>query len=486
MNHLEKNQLCNFSLLYVEDEEDIREELKTFLEQRVKVLYLASNGKEGLEMFHTFKPDIVISDINMPDMDGILMSEEIKKNDKKIPIILTTAMSDANYMTKAIKIGIDRYLLKPIRLKNLEEALNEVAHSLMYSVIEEKLKEDERLISTLNGFMDFGPNPVIIYNSFGVKFVNKAFEKISGQTKSELEGSNFALNSLFENRSGYLTSLDELKEDHKENKVSIKSTYGRHIYYLLENAVDGSFGETFIMYTFNDITLNEYHKIKMEHYNFRLEDFIKQINRLRSEKSFSLPEQNETLSAYKEEIQVVEREKRELSAIETRILKKTRAGAVFTAEEYNNEVDEYILQELHELEEIDAEINDALTDYEEQKNIERLYFIAGRLVKYSSVIAQLFEFEDLAFAIKSLSDLLAGVEPEIMTNIKHRKLNIFLANFMMDIATWRRTIFIEKNTHDIHYLDASLFSAILQLELVVNEKEAVVADEDEDDSFELF
>lgn len=482
-----ENYLSSLTVLYVEDEDSIREELKTYLEQRVSVVYLACNGKEGLEYFHKINPDIVVSDINMPKMDGIEMSKHIKKANKKTPIVLTTAMGDINYMAKAISIGIDHYLLKPLRLRTLEETLNQVAHSLMFEKLEEKRKEDKFLIATLSGFLDFSPNPVIIYGSTGVRFVNHAFEKISCQSKSQVQGTFFNLDSLFEKRSDYLGSVEEISEDEKLNKVSIKSTHGRHIFYLLKNEISEGFDETFVMYTFNDITLNEYHKIKIQHYNLRLEDFIKHINRLRAEKSFAQSVPAEIEEVNKEEIEAVIREKRELNEIETRVLKKSRMGVIFSAAEYNNEVDEYILQELQELEEIDTEINEALIDYEEQKSIDQLYFIAGRLIKYSSTIAQLFEFEDLAFSIKSLADLLSEVESEKLTDVKHRKINIFLTNFMMDIVAWRRTIFIEKNTHDIHYLDASLFSAILQLELVINEKEAITTStEDDDEGFELF
>jgi len=71
--------LENMRVLYVEDNEDIREELAETLEFDVKELFIAENGEEGLEKFKKYKPDIVITDIKMPKMDGLKMSVEIKK-----------------------------------------------------------------------------------------------------------------------------------------------------------------------------------------------------------------------------------------------------------------------------------------------------------------------------------------------------------------------------------------------------------------------
>ncbi|MDA8432030.1 MAG: response regulator, partial [Nitrospiraceae bacterium] len=83
------------SVLYVEDEPLTRQVVARMLGRRIAELYEASNGQEGLALFKERRPDIVISDIMMPLMDGIEMSREIKSLDKGARIILTTAYSDA-------------------------------------------------------------------------------------------------------------------------------------------------------------------------------------------------------------------------------------------------------------------------------------------------------------------------------------------------------------------------------------------------------
>lgn len=481
----EKNNLTDLSVLYVEDEAQIREEMESFLEVRVKTLYTAQNGEEGWELFQKFKPDIVISDINMPKMNGIEMSEKIKNEDKNVPIILITAFSDVDYMMRAISAGVDRYILKPVNTAKLDETIRFVAENLINMRTTERRKQTEELIDILNAFLEFSPNPIIIYENSKVKFANNNFLKISKKEKESLLESSFNLEDLFEKREGSISSLAELKLNYKENKVSIKGEYGRHIFYLLQNNVETEAGNIFQMYTFNDITLIEYHKIKINNYNFRLEDFINRINVTRTqhgEKSLL----QEPTNFIKEEAEAVVREKRELSKVEENVLKKSRSGRAFSAAEYAQEIDEYVLEDIGELSQIESEIAGHLNMYEMDKDIESLFDIAGALVKYSSVVAQLFEFEDLSFAIKSLADLLAGIDVAKMDETKHRKTEIFLSALMSDILNWRMTIFVDCSANDIHYLDASLFSTILQLELVLNDKQAVAAQSEEDDDFELF
>jgi PAS domain S-box-containing protein len=104
------------SILYVEDEQDAREILASVLAMRFPAIRLlvAENGGDGLEMFKHNRPDIVITDINMPVMNGIGMSAGIRKLAPETVIIALTAFSDADYLIKAIEIGMNRYLLKPI------------------------------------------------------------------------------------------------------------------------------------------------------------------------------------------------------------------------------------------------------------------------------------------------------------------------------------------------------------------------------------
>lgn len=111
------------SLLYVEDDEDIRSELTDFLEIYFRKLYVAQDGLEGLNLFKEYSPDIIISDIQMPIMDGLTMCEEIRKINQDVPILITTAFNEPSFLIRSIDLGVDKYVTKPININKLEASL---------------------------------------------------------------------------------------------------------------------------------------------------------------------------------------------------------------------------------------------------------------------------------------------------------------------------------------------------------------------------
>lgn len=116
----------NITILYVEDEASIREEMLEILELDFENIHVAKNGQEGLEMFQKLQPDIIISDIQMPIMDGIQMSKEILSIDPDAKIILTTAFNEEGYLEQANNIGIKSYVNKPVDINLLFEKIETV------------------------------------------------------------------------------------------------------------------------------------------------------------------------------------------------------------------------------------------------------------------------------------------------------------------------------------------------------------------------
>ncbi len=114
----------DFSILYVEDEKGIRENLTPFLKRFTKKLSVAKNGEEGLELYKIYKPTLVISDIKMPKMNGIEMVSFMRAKNSKQHIIFLTAHNDDKLITDAINMQVDGYILKPINLKLLKEKIN--------------------------------------------------------------------------------------------------------------------------------------------------------------------------------------------------------------------------------------------------------------------------------------------------------------------------------------------------------------------------
>ncbi len=139
-------ELKQMSVLYIEDEEMIRDSFSYMLQKNVKKLYIAVNGEDGLECYKREKVDIVISDIRMPKLDGLEMSKKIKDIDETQHIMLTTAFGDIDYLKKAIEIGIDGYTIKPIDRNQLFKKLNKIAKNI---IAQKKLQEFTSLITTI-------------------------------------------------------------------------------------------------------------------------------------------------------------------------------------------------------------------------------------------------------------------------------------------------------------------------------------------------
>ncbi|MDF1881153.1 response regulator [Sulfurimonas sp. MAG313] len=114
------------SVLYVEDQKDIQVELIDILSLFVDEVQMASNGQEGYDIFQSTRPDLIITDIQMPIMSGIDMITKIRKVDANIPIIVTSAFNETEYLLKAIDLGVEHYLLKPIIVNKLEACLNKI------------------------------------------------------------------------------------------------------------------------------------------------------------------------------------------------------------------------------------------------------------------------------------------------------------------------------------------------------------------------
>lgn len=138
--------LNTMRVLYVEDDEDIRNLMVSRLKRNVGELIVAEDGKQGLTLFEQLQPDLVVSDVQMPGMDGLSMAAAIKAMKPDTPVILTTAFSDTDYLLQAINSGVDGYVIKPIKIDQLLETLAKHAR-VIFNVreVERQNKELQRL-----------------------------------------------------------------------------------------------------------------------------------------------------------------------------------------------------------------------------------------------------------------------------------------------------------------------------------------------------
>jgi YesN/AraC family two-component response regulator len=122
--------LKNLSIMHVEDDTSVRESLMRFLKRRFDTIFTAKDGQEGLEMYKAKRPDIVITDIQMPVMDGIEMAKKILELNPDAVIVITTAFNEKPYIDKASEIGIFEYLKKPVVKEDLTLTLRKCAERI--------------------------------------------------------------------------------------------------------------------------------------------------------------------------------------------------------------------------------------------------------------------------------------------------------------------------------------------------------------------
>ncbi|MGB5794041.1 response regulator transcription factor [Poseidonibacter sp.] len=181
--------LKSLNILYVEDEKNIRNNIEQILKLLCKDVYSASNGKEALSTFKKNNIDIILSDINMPEMSGLELSSEIRENHKYIPIILLTAHTDINFLLKATKLKLIDYLVKPLNLKDLKNAL-------LNAALEYK-EQFEKIIYFKNNIEYHINKKLLFENSIRKDITNKEL---------------LLLEFLYENKSRVVTK-DEIKNE---------------------------------------------------------------------------------------------------------------------------------------------------------------------------------------------------------------------------------------------------------------------------------
>jgi len=135
-------KIRNSSILYIEDDDITRENISNYLKRQCKQLYIAVDGLDGLEKFKEHQPDIIITDIEMPNLNGIDMAKKIRKLSSKTQIIITTAYADQEYLLQAVNLHLIKYIIKPVSLPKLTTALSECENFLDEEIITKKYFND--------------------------------------------------------------------------------------------------------------------------------------------------------------------------------------------------------------------------------------------------------------------------------------------------------------------------------------------------------
>ncbi|KAA0893378.1 response regulator [Oryzomonas rubra] len=176
----------DLTILYVEDETTTREQVKRMLGLRGYRLIVAENGREGVELYQTHTPDIVLTDIMMPLMSGLDMAREIRSRTRDAQIIVMTAFNDIDYLLQAIDIGINQFVLKPVAFQKLYEAIE---RSIGVVTMQRQLRRQNEHIRLLSNALEQSPSMAIITDTTGaIEYVNRKFCEITGFDADEAIG----------------------------------------------------------------------------------------------------------------------------------------------------------------------------------------------------------------------------------------------------------------------------------------------------------
>jgi len=127
-------KIRDVSILLAEDEKELREMLQEYLQLFFSRVYAAASGDEAYDIYKQKKPNIILTDISMPRLDGLEMIGKIRESDKETRIIVMSAHSEQEKLLLAIKLHLESYLIKPIKTDKLKTTLLDIVAQIRASV----------------------------------------------------------------------------------------------------------------------------------------------------------------------------------------------------------------------------------------------------------------------------------------------------------------------------------------------------------------
>lgn len=223
---MDRTEKYRVKILYVEDDLSLRSHMKFILKPFSDSVFIAENGKEGLAAFLERSPDLVITDIMMPDMDGIQMAAEIKRISPETPIILYSSVEKDSYLLTAINLGIEQFIVKDMaRIGELKKSVEVFCSQI--EMKRELANQSDRL-RKFSVALEHSGTMVTIMDTLGnVKFVNDRFLSFTGYKSEDIVGSPIFLIKDEEYCSTFqsLAEKREIKLEYRQKHASGRLMY---------------------------------------------------------------------------------------------------------------------------------------------------------------------------------------------------------------------------------------------------------------------
>ncbi|MDR2905598.1 MAG: EAL domain-containing protein [Helicobacteraceae bacterium] len=189
--------LSKMCILLVEDSHDLIDKISKSLKSHIDELYIATNGRDAMAIFDQMRPDIVISNVKMPIMDGISLAEHVKDTNPDTPVILLDTHSDNSYVTRAVSIKVDHYLFKPLELDVLIDRLNDCVEQIKAAIERNRailaISQDAFLLGEYKKTLDLAGIISISDKNSLIKDANGAFLSTFGYERNEVIGQGYEL-----------------------------------------------------------------------------------------------------------------------------------------------------------------------------------------------------------------------------------------------------------------------------------------------------
>lgn len=190
MENTPENLLTGLSVLYVDDEPEIVISMEHNLKRNLGRVVTAKDGIDALEKLKDGEVDAVITDIRMPDMDGLELARRIRETYGDLPVIILSAHNDEEYLLSAIELGVRKYLFKPVNMTLLKTALLDVAQ---ICALKKQIADQQRLLNEYRDALDRSALVSQADKEGHIFYANDNFLRTSGYSKEELFQKGYAL-----------------------------------------------------------------------------------------------------------------------------------------------------------------------------------------------------------------------------------------------------------------------------------------------------
>lgn len=468
----------HFSVLLITD---MPETILPDLELAFQKIYISNNDKEALNIFLDNHIDLVFLDIDTVDVHWLDIVLKFREHLYDIPISIIISAEDKNQLTTVISMGFNQCLLKPIDPSRIKFVINDMINNLQHKKDAQELsylKQKEIAAASALNIIQGIPAPIFVFKGSDILFSNKSLHSLFRNKHLPVKEKMTLLDieTLFEN----MTSLNQFSHIKEGKSLTIHYHYRdatlKKVFVPTKFPISLEIEDPCFVIVLSDIAphlmqikMMEYQKQKVVSYKEVVEELLARRVFHESSHAITSPARNN----FKENTY-----DQTLSDYELQLLRKSIPIKI-TAKEYVENLDVTAYDDIHELATLTDDLFTNIELFLQEPSKETIVKVAQLFAIHGNIVKSLIEFVDLGNAIYSLNEYICSLdEEEIRSNAK--TIHTLFINLLEDLVQWRINIFETQVVIDIHYLDSSIFSSILQLQLNISK------DYDFSDDFELF